>query len=101
MNILITGIHGIYQLSVTSEQLEKKIQNNILITGIHGFVGSNLVADLKNKHTIYGLDIVAPQKEGVVKTYTWAELETIPSVDVVIHLAGKAHDTKNQTNAQV
>ena len=74
---------------------------NILITGIHGFVGSNLVAALKNKHTIYGLDIVAPQKEGVVNTYTWAELDTVPPVDVVIHLAGKAHDTKNQTNAQV
>jgi nucleoside-diphosphate-sugar epimerase len=74
---------------------------NILITGIHGFVGSNLVAALKAHHTIYGLDIVALQKEGVVKTYTWAELEAIPAVDVVIHLAGKAHDTKNQTNAQV
>jgi len=74
---------------------------NILITGIHGFVGSNLVNVFKAQHTIYGLDIVAPQKEGVVKTYTWAELEIIPAVDVVIHLAGKAHDTKNQTNAQV
>jgi len=74
---------------------------NILITGIHGFVGSNLVSALKNQHTIYGLDIVAPDKEGVAKTYTWAELESIPAVDVVIHLAGKAHDTKNQTNAQV
>ena len=74
---------------------------NILITGIHGFVGSNLVAALKNKHTIYGLDIVAPKKDGVVMTYTWAELESIPAVEVVIHLAGKAHDTKNQTNAQV
>lgn len=74
---------------------------NILITGIHGFVGSNLVAALKAHHTIYGLDIVAPQKKGVVKTYIWAELETIPMVDVVIHLAGKAHDTKNQTNAQL
>jgi nucleoside-diphosphate-sugar epimerase len=74
---------------------------NILITGIHGFVGSNLVAALKAHHTIYGLDIIVPQKEGVVKTYTWAELEIIPAVDVVIHLAGKAHDTKNQTNAQV
>jgi len=29
---------------------------NILITGIHGFVGSNLVAALKDQHTIYGLD---------------------------------------------
>jgi len=37
---------------------------NILITGIHGFVGTNLVNALKAKHTIYGLDIVAPQKEG-------------------------------------
>jgi nucleoside-diphosphate-sugar epimerase len=46
---------------------------NILITGIHGFVGSNLVAALKTQHTIYGLDIIVPQKEGVVKTYTRAE----------------------------
>ena len=74
---------------------------NILITGIHGFVGTNLVNALKAHHTLYGLDIIAPQKEGVTKTYTWADLETIPAVDVVIHLAGKAHDTKNQTNAQV
>ena len=73
---------------------------NILITGIHGFVGTNLVNALKAEHTIYGLDIVAPQKDGVVKTYFWAELESIPAVDVVIHLAGKAHDTKNQTNVQ-
>ncbi len=74
---------------------------NILITGIHGFVGINLVNSLKAHHTIYGLDIIAPHKEGVVKTYTWGELETVPAIDVVIHLAGKAHDTKNQTNAQV
>src|ERR1035437_7645564 len=73
----------------------------IIITGIHGFVGSNLVTALKNNHTLYGLDIVSPDKEGVTKTYAWDELESIPAVDVVIHLAGKAHDTKNQTNAQV
>jgi len=35
-----------------------------IITGINGFVGSNLVVALKNQHTIYGLDIVSPQKEG-------------------------------------
>lgn len=74
---------------------------NILITGIHGFVGSNLVASLKNQHTIYGLDIVSPQKAGVLKTYGWNELEQIPTVDLIIHLAGKAHDTKNKTKAQV
>ena len=72
----------------------------ILITGIHGFVGINLVAAL-NQHVIYGLDIVSPRKEVVLKTFNWNELDSIPPVDVIIHLAGKAHDTKNQTNAQV
>lgn len=42
---------------------------NILITGIHGFVGSNLVIALREYHTLYGLDITAPEKEGVVKTF--------------------------------
>ncbi|MBW8330542.1 MAG: NAD-dependent epimerase/dehydratase family protein [Prolixibacteraceae bacterium] len=74
---------------------------NILITGIHGFVGSNLVAALKQHHTIYGLDIVSPQKDGVTKTYGWNELHDIPPIDCMIHLAGKAHDTKKQANAQV
>lgn len=66
----------------------------ILITGIHGFVGSNLVSGHKEQHTIYGLDIVSPQKDGVLKTFGWNELEQIPAIDLIIHLAGKAHDTK-------
>lgn len=74
---------------------------NVLITGIHGFVESNLVLELKRQHAIYGLDIVSPRKDGVAKTFTWNELGQIPSVDVVIHLAGKAHDTKSQTDTQV
>lgn len=74
---------------------------NILISGIHGFVGSNLVSILKQQHTIYGLDIVSPPKDGVAKTFGWNELNDIPPMDCIIHLAGKAHDTKNQTNAQV
>ena len=67
--------------------------NKILITGIHGFVGSNLVAAIKEKHTIYGLDIVSPQKDGIIQTFAWNELKDIPPIDCVIHLAGKAHDT--------
>lgn len=76
---------------------------NILITGIHGFVGSNLVGALSNEHTIYGLDIIAPEKEGVLKTYSWEDLDEgqVPEVDAIIHLAGKAHDTKNQAKAEV
>lgn len=75
----------------------------ILITGIHGFVGSNLVAALKEKHIIYGLDIVSPIKEGVSNTFSWDDLDAgqVPDVDAIIHLAGKAHDTKNQAAAEV
>lgn len=80
----------------------------ILITGVHGFVGSNLVEALKKEHTIYGLDIVSPEKEGVKKTFLWEDIngnvngnENIPEVDAIIHLAGKAHDTKNQSKAGV
>lgn len=81
---------------------------NILITGIHGFVGSNLVVALREHHTLYGLDIIAPEKEGVVRTFSWSDIETtsfpmqhLPQFDVIIHLAGKAHDTKNRSAAQV
>ena len=86
----------------------------ILITGVHSFVGSNLVEALKGEHTIYGLDIINPSKEGVEKTFSWDDLEKsvsgsklqvssdgLPEIDAIIHLAGKAHDTKNQSAADV
>ena len=80
---------------------------NILVTGIHGFVGSNLVEALKENCIFYGLDIVSPAKEGVVTTFSWLDIEptsfpfqTLPQFDAIIHLAGKAHDTKNQSAAQ-
>lgn len=76
---------------------------NILITGVHGFVGSNLVTALKEKHNIYGLDIVSPDKEGVIQTFSWQDLDgnTMPEFDAIIHLAGKAHDTKNKSAAEI
>lgn len=81
---------------------------NILITGIHGFVGSNLVIALKEHHNLYGLDIILSQKEGVIKTFFWKDIEPVsfpmqnlPQVDVIIHLAGKAHDTQKQSDAQL
>ena len=75
----------------------------ILITGVHGFVGSNLVEYMKGRHELYGLDIVAPEKEGLVKTFSWSAIdnEELPRFDVVIHLAGKAHDTKNKSQADI
>lgn len=74
----------------------------ILITGIHGFVGTNLVKALAAENELYGLDIQAPERIGVVKTYSWNDLDkgVVPVVDAVIHLAGKAHDTKNKAKAE-
>ncbi len=77
---------------------------NILITGVYGFVGTNLVKALSKEHTIYGLDIINPHKEGIKYTFSWEDLETegmIPEIDAIIHLAGKAHDTKNQTVSDI
>ena len=75
----------------------------ILITGVHGFVGSNLVKYLAPANEIYGLDIIAPEKEGVIKTYSWDDIDAarVPEVDAIVHLAGKAHDTKNLAAAEV
>lgn len=75
----------------------------LLVTGVHGFVGSNLVTSLKQNNTIYGLDIVVSNKAGVNKTYSWDDLDNdaIPYIDAIIHLAGKAHDTKNKSNEDI
>jgi len=71
----------------------------VLITGIQGFVGSNIIESLQENHIIYGLDIISGQLRGVSNIYTWNDLVSIPDVDVVIHLAGKAHDVKNNSLA--
>lgn len=78
---------------------------NILITGVHGFVGSNLTNALKRTNTLYGLDIVSPSNESIAETFSWKDIEdspqNLPQFDAIIHLTGKAHDTKNQSDAQV
>lgn len=75
----------------------------LLLTGVHGFVGSNLVSALKNDNIIYGLDIVSPNKDGIVKTYSWEDMDNglLPEVDAIIHMAGIAHDKKNKSTADV
>lgn len=85
--------------------IESNIQKmKILVTGVHGFVGGNLVKALAKDNTIYGLDIIDPIKEGVKFTFKWEDLDKdsmVPEMDAIIHLAGKAHDTKNQAAADV
>jgi len=66
----------------------------ILITGINGFVGTNCTNTWNRNHKIYGVDIYQTAIEGVVRIFGWKELGKIPPVDAIVHLAGKAHDTK-------
>lgn len=73
----------------------------ILITGINGFVGTNFTNCWFRNHTIFGLDIHQPEKEGVERIFGWDELGKVPPVDAIVHLAGKAHDTKNRSEEQV
>lgn len=71
----------------------------ILITGINGFVGSNFTEKWKEHHILYGLDINQAPKDGVKAIYGWDQLANIPKTDAIVHLAGKAHDTKNRSEA--
>lgn len=75
----------------------------ILITGGSGFVGTNLAANLAGRgHELVavGRDSRGPAVSGGL--FTWDQLDRIDwaGVDAVIHLAGKAHDTRNAMNPQ-
>ena len=68
---------------------------NVLITGSSGFVGHNLVVRFKDTYSIFGVDITSKSFAGIIKEFVWDDLDIIPSIDVIIHLAGKAHDSRN------
>lgn len=79
--------------------------STILITGAYGFVGTNLSAHLAQRgHTLWALDLPEARREATAyaRDFHWAALDAIPwpAVDAVIHLAGKAHDTKNASDPQ-
>lgn len=75
----------------------------ILITGAHGFVGTNLSEYLAtNAHLkLIALDISKNAMSFYDKEYSWKEFSNIDfdSIDTIIHLAGKAHDTSNTQDA--
>lgn len=63
----------------------------ITVTGTSGFVGQNLIPYLKRGQAeVQGLSL---QNEN------WKE-NWDPKADIIIHLAGKAHDTANTSSAQ-
>ncbi|MFA9392686.1 MAG: NAD-dependent epimerase/dehydratase family protein [Prolixibacteraceae bacterium] len=78
---------------------------NIIITGAFGFVGTNLSQVLKynSEDKLIALDISEAKKHCFDECYSWNDLESInwEKIDTIIHLAGKAHDTKSTTVEQI
>jgi len=76
--------------------------NNILITGASGFVGSNLSCHLadKSQFNLFALDIQKNMSPKYKEAYIWTDIMNIAfnEISTIIHLAGKAHDTKNTSN---
>lgn len=74
---------------------------NILITGAFGFVGTNLSKAIKvnSIHQSICVDITKPSNQNFDEYSSWNDLNKIDwqNIDAIIHLAGKAHDTKNTT----
>ena len=79
------------------------IKKKILVTGAYGFVGTNLSNSLKEKYVLWALDISEKTDTAYSRYFSWNDLEALAwdDVDMIIHLAGKAHDTKNESEAQV
>lgn len=76
------------------------MNKNILITGINGFVGSNLYKSYSKNFQLFGLDILNCGLVPSNNFFYWNDLHQIPAMDAIIHLAGKAHDTKNTSSEQ-
>jgi nucleoside-diphosphate-sugar epimerase len=72
----------------------------ILITGANGFVGSNLYDALSGNFHLIGLDIAGQGKYPSADFYRWEELNSLPAVHTIVHLAGKAHDTSETSREQ-
>lgn len=75
----------------------------ILISGAFGFVGTKLSAWLAARgHRVLALDVAARTPSAYAACHTWEDLESIDwkVLDAVIHLAGKAHDTRHTTDPQ-
>jgi len=78
--------------------------NTILVSGAYGFVGSNLSKYLgaKKEYNLFALDIQKKELTNYNEQFVWQDLPQMDfnKIDTIIHLAGKAHDTKNTSKAE-
>jgi nucleoside-diphosphate-sugar epimerase len=79
---------------------ETQTMTKLLLTGSSGFVGSNLSDAFHQEFNLYGLDILKSGKIPDEKVFGWDELDLLPEVEAIIHLAGKAHDTSDTTEEE-
>ncbi len=74
---------------------------NVLITGAFGFVGTNLSTSIHKSDSaeFIAVDINEPNEHAYNEYLAWDDLRKAENIkiDAIIHLAGKAHDTKNTT----
>jgi nucleoside-diphosphate-sugar epimerase len=73
---------------------------NILLTGSSGFIATNLYNAFHKDYNLLGLDITTKGEFPTTKVYSWNQLDQLPPTNTIIHLAGKAHDTKNTSDQQ-
>ena len=70
--------------------MTKLPSRTILISGSTGFVGGNLLRNVEDK----GFNILTLNKQKVHNGICWDHSPLVPEgVEIVVHLAGKAHDT--------
>lgn len=65
-----------------------KTTKTVLITGTTGYIGKILHQNLSKKYSVFCLNRTASNEEN----FTWDNFPQ-KQIDVIIHLAGKAHDT--------
>ena len=73
----------------------------ILITGTGGFVGMNLIPTLLKYYEVDGIDLHDKYNVCLNNFFTWSDLEKLDEYEIVIHLAGIAHDTSNSTESKI
>ncbi len=75
--------------------------SSVVITGAFGFVGTNISKAIKNEFNPYliAVDILESNNHIYNEFVEWKSIDKLEwnNIDAVIHLAGKAHDTKNTT----
>ena len=73
------------------------MKSDVVITGASGFVGSNISTHLAKKYCLHKVS----RYIGGDNDYTWGQLDSLPIKSrAFIHLAGKAHDLRGESQKQ-